>query len=274
MAVWKPQSFDITKINKNTRYEDGNIPNAEAIDAAIEGAAFAQDKAEEAASSAASAESSASAAKTAATNAQNSASAAQQSASTAAENARNAANSAAQATAYASAAQQSASAAAEDASEASNSASQAASNVSAAASSAAAAQQSASTAEATANNMMSFVNALTDPPDLTDVGNVGTPSVSFVANGEYKKFKFSNLKGEKGDTGASISDVNFVYNSETSIETIYDVQTVLADGTTVDSGQISIPKATIPVISEFASSGQTQPSADLIVGGFFFTEVQ
>ena len=250
MAVWNPQSFDITKINKNTRYEDGNIPNAEAIDAAIEGAAFAQDKAEEAASSASSAESSASTAETAATNAQNSASAAQtaatrasQSASTAAENASNAANSAAQATAYASAARQSANTAAE----------------------------SAEAAEDTANNMMAFVNALTDPPDLTDVGNVGTPSVSFVDNGEYKKFKFSNLKGE---SGASVSDINFIYSSETSTETIYDVQTILADGTTVDSGQITIPKTTIPVISEFAEGEQTQPSADLMIGGFFFTEVQ
>lgn len=250
MAVWNPQSFDITKINKNTRYEDGNIPNAEAIDAAIEGAAFAQDKAEEAASSAASAESSASAAETAATNAQNSASAAQtaatrasQSASTAAENARNAANSAAQANAYASAARKSANTAAE----------------------------SAEAAEDTANNMMAFVTALTDPPDLSEVANIGTPSVSFVSNGEYKKFKFSNLKGE---TGASVSDINFIYSSETSTETIYDVQTILADGTTVDSGQITIPKTAIPVISEFAEGEQTQPSADLMIGGFFFTEVQ
>lgn len=257
MAVWNPQSFDITKINNNTRYEDGNIPNAEAIDAAIEGAAFAQDKAEEAASSAASAESSASAAETAATNAQNSASAAQtaatrasQSASTAAENARVAADSAAQATAYASAARKSANTAAE---------------------SAEAAEQSANTAESTANNMMAFVNALTDPPDLSEVSNIGTPSVSFVANGEYKKFKFSNLKGE---TGASVSDINFIYSSETSTETIYDVQTILADGTTVDSGQITIPKTAIPVISEFAEGEQTQPSADLMIGGFFFTEVQ
>lgn len=251
MANWSPQSFDITKINKNTRYEDGNIPNAEAIDAAIEGAAFAQDKAEEAASSAASAESSASAAETAATNAQNSASAAQtaatrasQSASTAAENARNAANSAAQANAYASAARQSANTAAE----------------------------SAEAAEDTANNMMAFVTALTDPPDLSEVANIGTPSVSFVSNGEYKKFKFSNLKGE---TGASISDINFVYSSETSAERIYNVETVLADGTTVQSGQVTIPKtSTLPTISEFAEGEQTQPSADLMIGGFFFTEVQ
>ena len=250
MAVWNPQSFDITKINNNTRYEDGNMPNAEAIDAAIEGAAFAQDKAEEAASSAASAESSASTAETAATNAQNSASAAQtaatrasQSASTAAENARVAANSAAQANAYASAARQSANTAAE----------------------------SAEAAEDTANNMMAFVTALTDPPDLSEVANIGTPSVSFVANGEYKKFKFSNLKGE---SGASVSDINFIYSSETSTETIYDVQTILDDGTTVDSGQITIPKTSIPVISEFAEGEQTQPSADLMIGGFFFTEVQ
>lgn len=258
MAVWNPQSFDITKINKNTRYEDGNMPNAEAIDAAIEGAAFAQDKAEEAASSAASAELLAAAAN-------NSADRAAHNAKAALDAANEAADSASESKTAATNAQNSASAAA-------NSASQAASDASDAESSASAAQQSASNAESTANNMMAFVTALTDPPDLSEVANIGTPSVSFVANGEYKKFKFSNLKGE---TGASISDINFVYSSETSAERIYNVETVLADGTTVQSGQVTIPKtSTLPTISEFAEGEQTQPSADLMIGGFFFTEVQ
>ena len=164
MATWEVKPFDITQINEGQKYEDGNIPNAEAVDAAIEGAAYAQ----------------------------------------------------------------------------------------------------------------AYVTALTSPPDLTEAGNIGTPSVSFVANGDYYKFKFSNLKGatgEKGNTGASISDINFIYASETSTETIYNVQTVLDDGTTVDSGQISIPKTTVPKIAEFASAGTTTPSADLMVGGLLFTEV-
>lgn len=250
MAALKPKQIVLSSINQGNEYTDVDGIHPNAINDAIEGAAYAQDKAEEAASSASSAESSASTAETAATNAQNSASAAQtaatrasQSASTAAENARNAADSAAQATAYASAARQSANTAAE----------------------------SAEAAEDTANNMMAFVTALTDPPDLSEVANIGTPSVSFVANGKYKKFKFSNLKGE---SGASVSDINFIYSSETSTETIYDVQTILDDGTTVDSGKITIPKTSIPVISEFAEGEQTQPSADLMIGGFFFTEVQ
>lgn len=123
---------------------------------------------------------------------------------------------------------------------------------------------------------LNYVDALTDPPDLSEVANVGTPSVSFVTNGNYKKFKFSNLKGEQGEkgaTGASISDINFIYDSETSTETIYNVQTVLADGTIVDSGQITIPKAVVPVISEFAQEGQVTPSDELMIGGFFFKEV-
>lgn len=137
------------------------------------------------------------------------------------------------------------------------------------------AQNTSTQANSTSTQALNYANALTDPPDLTDVANVGTPSVSFVDNGSYKKFKFSNLKGQtgdKGDTGASIKDVDFIYNSETSTETIYDVQTTLDDNTVVNSGQVTIPKATVPVFSEFAESGQSSPSSDLMVGGLFFTE--
>lgn len=54
-----------------------------------------------------------------------------------------------------------------------------------------------------------FAEKLTETPDTSEVGNVGTPSVSFVdAEGSttdkpYKKFKFSNLKGESGEDGKS-----------------------------------------------------------------------
>lgn len=53
-----------------------------------------------------------------------------------------------------------------------------------------------------------FVEHLTDTPDLSDAGNVGTPSVEFVYNPAmvttlkpYVRFKFSNLKGEQGIQG-------------------------------------------------------------------------
>ena len=261
MADFSPTKIDqnsIDAINGGVEYEDGMVPTADIVNVALEGAWFASNQTDAAAQSAANAELLAAAAN-------NSADRAAHNAKAALDAANEAADSASESKTAATNAQNSASAAA-------NSASQAASDASDAESSASAAQQSASNAESTANNMMAFVTALTDPPDLSEVANIGTPSVSFVANGEYKKFKFSNLKGE---TGASISDINFVYSSETSAERIYNVETVLADGTTVQSGQVTIPKtSTLPTISEFAEGEQTQPSADLMIGGFFFTEVQ
>lgn len=67
-----------------------------------------------------------------------------------------------------------------------------------------------------------FATHLADTPDTTEVRNVGTPSVQIV-NGatatandgstiQYKKFKFSNLKGEKGDTGAAATINNSASN--------------------------------------------------------------
>lgn len=55
-----------------------------------------------------------------------------------------------------------------------------------------------------------FAEAIADTPDTSEAGNVGTPAVSFVDNvkngNTYKKFKFSNLKGE---TGAKIVSTEF-----------------------------------------------------------------
>lgn len=59
-----------------------------------------------------------------------------------------------------------------------------------------------------------FVEAMSDSPDISEIDGDGTPSVEIidnVKNGKtYKKFKFRNLKGEKGDVGAIFS-----YDSET-----------------------------------------------------------
>ncbi len=57
-----------------------------------------------------------------------------------------------------------------------------------------------------------FAEHLADTPDTSEVNNVGTPSVSFVdspsatTDKPYKRFKFSNLKGETGEN-ATITSV-------------------------------------------------------------------
>lgn len=128
MATWNPTEIDLTKINDNNRYENGDGVSAESVDAAIEASAYAQE----------------------------------------------------------------------------------------------------------------FAKALTNPPNLTDVANIGTPDVSFEDYGNYKRFKFSNLKGE---TGKSVKYVGFVYSYETDTETYYNTHTLLDDGTIVEGSTISIPKS-------------------------------
>lgn len=233
MPAFTPTKIDLTQINGGQEYLNGDGVNADSVNAAIEASAWAQDHAE-----------------TAETNS---------------ENALNNSQTPEGVSAI-SIAQQASS----DASNAVSTANTASTNASNAVSTANTASQNATKAVTTANNALAWAQALTAEPDLTEAGNVGTPSVSFVDNGEYKKFKFSNLKGT---TGASIKDIDFIYHSETSTETVYNVQTTLDDDTVIDSGDVTIPKASIPVITEFAQEGHDTPSADLIVGGFFMTEV-
>ena len=233
MAAFTPTKIDLTQINGGQEYLNGDSVNADSVNAAIEASAWAQDHAE-----------------TAETNS---------------ENALNNSQTPEGVSAISIAKQ-----ASSDASNAVSTANTASTNASNAVSTANTASQNATQAVNTANNALAWAQALTDEPDLTEVGNIGTPSVSFVDNGEYKKFKFSNLKGA---TGASIKDIDFIYQSETSTETVYDVQTTLDDDTVIDSGDVTIPKAVVPVITEIAQEGQETPSADLIVGGFFMTEV-
>ncbi len=47
------------------------------------------------------------------------------------------------------------------------------------------------------------VDALLQPPDNSDADKVGTPNVSLTEDG---RLKFSELKGEKGDTGDAVDD--------------------------------------------------------------------
>ncbi len=66
-----------------------------------------------------------------------------------------------------------------------------------------------------------YAEALGDTPDTSQVGNIGTPTVTLIDNVKtidgvektFKKFKFANLKGEKGDDG---NDANVVQEFGTS----------------------------------------------------------
>ena len=122
-----------------------------------------------------------------------------------------------------------------------------------------------------------FAESFADEPDNSEIANVGIPSVSIVNNIKdgitYKKFKFSNLKGETGKTGISIKNVEINEKSESSTESTYSITVYLENDTVIDAGEIVIPKTSIPVITEFGEQGQVTPSEDLMVGGFFLKEV-
>ena len=63
-----------------------------------------------------------------------------------------------------------------------------------------------------------FAEHLADTPDVSEVGNVGTPSVEIVdnvVNGKtYKKFKFKNLRGAPGYTPLIGDNENWQINGE------------------------------------------------------------
>ena len=48
---------------------------------------------------------------------------------------------------------------------------------------------------------VNFSEAMADTPDISEIDGDGTPSVSLINNGKYKRFKFSNLKGKQGEQG-------------------------------------------------------------------------
>lgn len=148
MADFSPNKIDLTQINGGKRYVDGDIPNAEGINAAIEASAYAQDKSEEANGAATSAVASATAAENAAASAAASATQAATSSGAAQTAANESAMSAGQAAASASTAQAQATSAAESAQSAAQSAT--------------AAQTAASTANSNATSAVNTANAAKD----------------------------------------------------------------------------------------------------------------
>lgn len=45
-----------------------------------------------------------------------------------------------------------------------------------------------------------YVESLSQTPDTSQAGSVGTPTVEIIGDGYNKKFKFKDLKGETGTT--------------------------------------------------------------------------
>lgn len=51
-----------------------------------------------------------------------------------------------------------------------------------------------------------FMQSLaTNQPDITEIDGIGVPNVSILEENNRVRLKFSNLKGEKGDKGDSVS---------------------------------------------------------------------
>ena len=96
------------------------------------------------------------------------------------------------------------------------------------------------------------VDALLQPPDNTDADKVGTPSVELTEDG---RLKFSELKGEKGDTGeitvGKVTTVQYdqfakVTNSGTTTDAVLDFEIPQGKPAFVKVGKV----VTIPPESE------------------------
>ena len=90
-----------------------------------------------------------------------------------------------------------------------------------------------------------FVEKLVTNIDVSEAGLVGTPSVTLVdgdgatKDKPYKKFKFANLKGEKGDTGGVAPVVQGTGTATGSVMSQNAVTTELESKANLDASNLS-----------------------------------
>lgn len=120
-----------------------------------------------------------------------------------------------------------------------------------------------------------FVEKLVTNIDVSEAGVVGTPSVTLVdgdgaTEGKpYKKFKFANLKGEKGDTGGVAPVVQNTGTATGSVMSQNAVTTELESKANIDASNLSGENVTswankfFPVGSIYMSVDSTSPASFL-----------
>lgn len=103
-----------------------------------------------------------------------------------------------------------------------------------------------------------FAEKLVENIDISDVGTVGIPSVSLITGDgattdkPYKKFKFSNLKGETGTTGATGNGIISI--SKTGTSKLVDTYTISFTSGATTTFQVTNGKG-ITKIEKTATSG-------------------
>ena len=120
-----------------------------------------------------------------------------------------------------------------------------------------------------------FVEKLVTNIDVSEAGLVGTPSVTLVdgdgaTEGKpYKKFKFANLKGEKGDTGGVAPVVQGTGTATGSVMSQNAVTTELESKANLDASNLtdeniaSWANKFFPVGSIYMSVDSTSPASFL-----------
>lgn len=120
-----------------------------------------------------------------------------------------------------------------------------------------------------------FVEKLVTNIDVSEAGVVGTPSVTLVdgdgaTEGKpYKKFKFANLKGEKGDTGGVAPVVQGTGNATGSVMSQNAVTTELGGKANIDASNLTNENVAswankfFPVGSIYMSVDSTSPASFL-----------
>lgn len=125
-----------------------------------------------------------------------------------------------------------------------------------------------------------FTEALADAPDNTEAGNIGTPAVTLIDNVKtidgvsktFKKFKFANLKGEKGDAG--INDALVVQTFGTSTEDAISQKVITDKFDELDEQLNAVPISdTSYGLIEAFENAETAVMQNLVIKGLTATQL-